>query len=217
MPRHARARSGRDLRRRAPRRPPYPRVLVVCEGSKTEVNYFEEIRQESRIPTLHVRVIHSPQGQEPQQIVEGAIEEFGKTKGFERVYAVFDRDEHLTYANAIAMAEARDGQLKNDEKAAVSFEAVVSVPSFELWLLLHFANIQAWLHRAEALQRLEQHLDGYEKGRKGTYAATVEHLLTATQRATALKGRYARLPGDDAYTDVHELVAVLRALKDAAP
>jgi hypothetical protein len=189
---------------------------VVCEGLKTEVNYFEEIRQEARIPTLHVRVIHSPQGQEPQQIVEGAIAEFGKTRGFERVYAVFDRDEHLTYANAIDMAEAHSGKLRNDEKVAVSFEAVVSVPSFELWLLLHFDNIQGWLHRAEALDRLKQHLQGYEKGRKGTYAATVEHLVTAMQRATALKGRFSRLPGNDAYTDVHELVKVLRALKDAA-
>lgn len=216
MARHGRARSGKDLRRKAPKRPPYPRVLVVCEGSKTEVNYFEEIHQESRIPTLHVRVIHSPQGQEPQQIVEGAIDEFGKSKSFERVYAVFDRDEHQTYANAIAMAEASNGNLKNEERAAVSFEAVVSVPSFELWLLLHFANIQAWLHRAEALQRLKEHLEDYEKGRKGTYAATIEHLPTATQRAAALKAQFSRLPGADAYTDVHELVATLRALKDAA-
>lgn len=214
MAKHPRARSGRDLKRKAPTRPPYPRVLVVCEGSKTEVNYFEEIRQESRLPTVHVQVIHSPNGQEPQQIVEGAVEVFGETKGFERVYAVFDRDEHLTYANAIAMAEARDGRLKNDEKAAVRFEAVVSVPSFELWLLLHFANIQAWLHRDEALARLRQHLPGYEKGNRGTYAATAEHLPTATQRATALKAQFARMPGEDAYTDVHELVATLRGLKN---
>lgn len=214
MAKHSRARSGRDLRRKAPTRPPYPRVLVVCEGSKTEVSYFEEIRQESRLPTVHVRVIHSPNGQEPQQIVEGAVEVFSKTRSFERVYAVFDRDEHLTYANAIAMAEARDGQLTNDEKSAVRFEAVVSVPCFELWLLLHFASIQAWLHRNEALARVRQHLPGYQKGSKGTYAATAEHLPTAMQRAMALKAQFARLPGEDAYTDVHELVAILRALKN---
>lgn len=113
-----------------------------------------------------------------------------------------------------AVRASRDGQLKNDEKAAVRFEAVVSVPSFELWLLLHFANIQAWLHRNEALTRLRQHLPGYEKGNRGSYAATVEHLPTATQRATALKAQFARLPGDDAYTDVHKLVATLRGLRD---
>lgn len=214
MARHSRARSGRDLKRSAPKRPPYPRVLIVCEGSKTEVNYFEEIRQESRLPTLHLKVMHSPNGTEPQQIVEGAEQEFLKTRGFECVYAVFDRDDHQTYANAIAMAEARnDGALKNDEKESVRFEAIVSVPSFELWLLLHFVNIQAWLHRDEALQRVKDHLPGYEKGRKGTFAATVANLAVASQRGAALKQQFQRLPGTDAYTDVHELVAALRALR----
>ncbi len=213
MARHSRARSGKDLRRKKPTRPPYDRVLIVCEGSKTEVNYFEEIRQEARIPTVDVRVIHSPLGTEPQQIVEGAEQEFKKTKAYEKVYVVFDRDQHQTYANAIDMAEARNGELKNDAKEAVTFQAVVSVPSFELWPLLHFENIQAWLHRDEALARLRLKLPGYEKGKSGVYAATVEHLPIAIARATALKEHFSRLPGTDAYTDVHELVEVLRALR----
>jgi hypothetical protein len=213
MAKHPRARNGRDLKRRAPKRPPYPRVLIVCEGAKTEVNYFEEIRQEARLPTVNVRVIHSPLGTEPQQIVQGAQEEFLKSTAFEKVYAVFDRDEHLTYANAIAMAEARDGKLKNDEKEPISFEAVVSVPCFELWLLLHFDSIMAPIHRREALERLQRHLTGYQKGNNGVYPATLANLDVATQRARVLKQRFSRLSGTDAYTDVHELVDVLRKLK----
>jgi hypothetical protein len=140
---HRRARSGRDLRRKAPKRPPYPRVLIVCEGARTEVNYFEEIRQEARLPTVNLRVIHSPLGTEPQQIVKGAEEEFLKSKAFEKVYAVFDRDKHLTYANAIAMAEARDGKLKNDEKKLLSFEAIVSVPCLALVQFAGLSTIQS--------------------------------------------------------------------------
>ncbi len=52
MVRHSRARSGRDLKRKTPNRPPYDRILIVCEGAKTEVNYFEEIRQEARLPMM---------------------------------------------------------------------------------------------------------------------------------------------------------------------
>lgn len=214
MAKNHRARSRRDLERKAAKRLPYERILIVCEGEKTEVNYFEEIRQESRLPTVNVRVIHSPLGTEPKQIVEGAEEEFLKSQAFDKVFAVFDRDQHLTYANAIAMAVARNKKLKNDEKKPVPFEAIVSVPCFELWLLLHFANIMAPMHRSVALAQLKQHLVGYEKGNNGTYAATSTHLTLATQRATALKERFSRLPGDDAYTDVHELVGVLRKLKD---
>jgi hypothetical protein len=211
---HRRARSGRDLRSKAPKRPLYPRVLIVCEGARTEVNYFEEIRQEARLPTVNLRVIHSPLGTEPQQIVQGAEEEFLKSKAFEKVYAVFDRDKHLTYANAIAMAEARDGKLKNDEKKLLSFEAIASVPCFELWLLLHFVNIRAPMHRHVALAQLQQHLVGYQKGNNGTYAATSANLAVATQRATVLKQQFSRLPGTDPYTDVHELVDVLSKLKN---
>lgn len=214
MARHSRARSGRDLKRKTPNRPPYDRILIVCEGAKTEVNYFEDIRQEARLPTVNVRVIHSPLGTEPQQIVQGAEEEFSKSHAFEKVYAVFDRDEHLTYANAIAMAEARNGKLKNEEKQSVSFQAIVSVPCFELWLLLHFANIMAPMHRSEALTQLQKHLAGYQKGSDGVYADTLAKLAVATRRATALKQQCSRLPGTDAYTDVHELVDVLRNLRN---
>jgi len=146
--------------------------------------------------------------------VEGAEKTFLKSKAFEKVYAVFDRDEHLSYANAIAMAEARDGKLKNDEKELVSFEAIASVPCFELWLLLHFNNIMAPIHRRQVLDRLREHLSGYQKGKNGVYAATLANLTVATQRATSLKQQSSRLPGTDAYTDVHELVDVLRKLKN---
>lgn len=211
MAKHSRARTGRDLRRKPPKRRAYPRVLIVCEGTKTEVNYFEEIRQKARIPSVHLQVISSSLGTDPQRVVEGAEKEFKKSKAFEKVYSVFDRDEHLSYANAIAMAEARNGKLKNDEKAPVSFEAIVSVPCFELWLLLHFVEVMAPIHRHDALVRLRQYLPEYEKADKDTYSATMANLAVATERATLLKRSFNRLPGEEPYTDVHELVAFLRS------
>jgi hypothetical protein len=211
--RSGRGRSGADYKRKGPKRPPFDRILVVCEGKKTEPNYLEEIRQRARISNMDLRVIHSKLGTEPQQIVESAEREFRQTLAYEKIYVVFDRDDHQTYANAIAMSEARDGRHKNDQKNKVGFEAVVSVPSFELWLLLHFADIQAWLHRDEALARLRTYLPGYEKGSAGVFKATESNLEIATDRGVALKARCARIPGDDAYTDVHELVATLRNLK----
>lgn len=214
MARNSRARNSKDLRRKGPKRLPYLRLLIVCEGAKTEVNYFEAIRQETRISSADIRIIHSPIGTEPQQIVEGAVKEFNKTKAYERVYAVFDRDDHRTYANAIAMADARNGKLKNNEKRPISFEAVVSVPNFELWLLLHFADIQAYMHRDEVIRKLMRHINNYEKGMTEIYAATADNLRTATDRASLLKQRFSRLPGNDAYTDVHELVAMLRDIKN---
>ncbi len=193
---------------------PYDRVLVVCEGAKTEPNYLHEIRRAERLASAYVRIIPSELGTDPLKIVESAIAEFERTRAFDRVFVVFDRDDHLGYANAIAKAQAKDKKLKNDEKKPVGFEAVVSVPSFELWLLLHFHDQQSWLHRDEALERLRQHIPGYAKGMGDTFAKTKAHLDVATARGANLKARNSRLPGDDeAYTDVHELVAALLALR----
>ncbi len=144
---------------------PYDRVLVVCEGAKTVMNYLHEIE---RLASAYVRIIPSELGTDPLKIVESAIAEFERTRAFDKVFVVFDRDDHLCYANAIAKAQAKDKKLKNDEKKPVGFEAVVSVPSFELWLLLHFHDQQVWLHRDEALDRLRQHIPGYAKGMDDT-------------------------------------------------
>src|SRR5690242_18450883 len=115
-----------------------------CEGKKTEEpSFFKVIWKEGRIPTAHVCVLPSQFGTQPSQIVEFVVAKFRETKGFEKMFAVFDRDDHTSYANAIVQAESLDGKLKNDENKQVIFRAIVSVPFFELWLLLHYVDIQA--------------------------------------------------------------------------
>jgi hypothetical protein len=136
----------------------------VCEGKKTEPNYFEEIRKEARLTTTDICVLYSKLGTQPLQVVEYAVTQFNqKEKEFEKIFAVFDRDDHYSYANAIARAESLDGKLENDEKKPVVFKAIVSVPSFELWLLLHYADIQSFHHRDCILHRLREHIPNYER------------------------------------------------------
>jgi hypothetical protein len=47
---HPYERNESRLSRRQGRKRPYDRMLIVCEGEKTEVNYFTAIRREKRIP-----------------------------------------------------------------------------------------------------------------------------------------------------------------------
>lgn len=166
--------------------------------------------------SANVRIIPSELGTDPLNIVKSAIVEFKKTSAFDRIFVVFDRDDHINYTDAIGKAEATDGKLKNDERQAVSFEAIVSIPSFELWLLLHFTDIQALFHRDEIMHRLRSKIPNYEKGLDDTFATTKAHLAIATQRAVALKRRNSRLADDVAYTDVHDLVAALLQLKSGS-
>lgn len=138
-------RQRRQLERKLNRRASYDRILIVSEGSKTEPNYFKEICAEYRLHSANVEVRPSAFGTQPLQVVEYARELFLqgdrhrriRPRVFEQVYAVFDRDDHPTFADALALSRNIDGTLRNDLKRPVQFRAIPSRPSFEFWLLLH--------------------------------------------------------------------------------
>ena len=69
QPKH---RQARDLKRRKEWHAPYQRVLIVCEGEKTEPLYLGEIRQEHKLASANVQVWPSALGTEPLQVVEYA-------------------------------------------------------------------------------------------------------------------------------------------------
>lgn len=214
-------RQRKQLERKLGRRASYDRILIVSEGSKTEPNYFREIRSAYRLHTANVEVQPSGLGTAPIQVVQyaQALFENGdrhkniQCRAFEKVYAVFDRDDHESYYEALALAESLDGRLKNDVKQAITFRAITSVPSFELWLLLHFEDIRAPLHRNEVLRRLRSHIPGYEKGAGNAFAFTKAHLDMATQRADALAERYNPRTEPEPFTAIVELVKLLVDLR----
>jgi len=216
MGKHRRQRVQDDFKRKKGNRPRFERVLIVTEGTKTEPNYFGEIRKEKRLGNAYIMVVPAD-GTTPLQVVESAEARFKENREYERVYAVFDRDSHpkASYDNALAKARALDGKLKNSEKQAVAFKAVPSVACFELWLLLHFANEQAYRDRTEIFRALRGHLPGYEKGNADSYAKTKQHLAVATARAVALRVRFTAEAGNEAYTNVDEVVGVLVGMRTA--
>lgn len=209
-------------RKKQGRRARCPRILIVCEGSKTEPNYFTEIRIGRRLPTANIAVLHSDLGTDPLQVVEYAKQVFEKgeprrrlePEAFDEIYVVFDRDDHEGYHGALARATALNNTLRNDENVRVPLKAVASVPNFELWLLLHFEDIQAPIHRNEVMRRLKRHIPGYEKGANNTFEATRANLAIATPRATALAARFTPHDEPEPYTDVHTLVERLIRLSE---
>jgi hypothetical protein len=214
-------RQKRQLERKLARRASYDRILIISEGSKTEPNYFKEIRAAYRLHTANVEVQPGELGTEPLQVVQYAKDLFEsgdrnkqiQPRAFEQVYAVFDRDDHRTYFDALQLAESLDGRLRNDNRQPVRFQAMASVPSFELWLLLHYEDIQAPVHRNEVMARLKHHIPGYEKGAGGSFATTANRLKVATQRAQALAEKFNAYSDPEPYTALHELVELLTTLR----
>lgn len=214
-------RQSQQLERKQGRRASHDRILIVSEGSKTEPLYFSEIRTAYRLHTANVEVRPSELGTAPIQVVQYAKDLFvGGDKhkniqpgAFEQVYAVFDRDDHDSYFEALKLAESLDGKLRNDARQAVTFKAIASVPSFELWLLLHYEDILAPRHRDEVLRRLKQHIPGYEKGAGGTFSITSERMETAMQRAQQLAIKFNAYSVPEPYTAIVELVKLLTTLR----
>jgi len=94
-----------------------------------------------------------------------------------------------------------------------TLKAFASVPSFELWLLLHFEDYFAPIHRHDVVKKLKKHIKNYEKGQKGLYLKTKVHIPKATTRAENLAAKNTAEDGDQPYTNIHELVAELHNIK----
>lgn len=217
-----RERQRKQLERKLGRRAGYDRILIVTEGTKTEPNYFGEIRSTFRLHTANVGIYPGALGTAPLQVVEYARQLFEEgdrhrhipPRAFDNVYAVFDRDAHVSYHDALTRAERLDGTLRNDNRQKVRFRAVASVPNFELWLLLHYENIQAPIDRHDALARLRQNFPGYEKGADNAFATTRPHLPDALERAAALAERHTARDEPESFTAVGQLVNLLINLRD---
>jgi hypothetical protein len=120
-------RSALSFKRREPPYLPQPRVLVLCEDSKSSKTYFEDAAKHFRSYAV-VEIAHCGHT-DPLGIVTEALR---REKNFEKVYCAIDRDSHQNWNDAREAA-------KGSQKVIV----IASYPCFEFWLLLHFKYSRA--------------------------------------------------------------------------
>jgi hypothetical protein len=209
----------RRLERKESNREPYDRILIVSEGSKTEPNYFKEIVQTFRLNTANVHIYPSKIGTNPLKVIEYCEQLFEegdnhlgiRKKSFDKIFAVFDRDDFKDFNSAILKAEAL--RLENDSGEIVFLNVIPSNPCFEIWLLLHFEKILHWIDRKEAYVRLKEKYPSYEKGATDVYSKTNKFYDAALKHSNLLIKRNKILGKNELYTKVGELVEVLINLK----
>ena len=200
---------GSSYLRRPASREPYDTVLIVCEGEKTEPNYFRDLMLTHRLSSANIVVV-SP-GADPVTLVEHARQ---RLADFDRVYCVFDGD------NAARAAHAADMIGTSAEGRAGKWHAIRSTPCFEMWLLLHFKYSTApfvktgKLSPADcAIAALKTHLPKYAKGHSGLYGRLSEKVVLAMANGRRLEKHNATTQSANPATQVHNLVDYLRALK----
>jgi hypothetical protein len=209
------AKKAKDLQRRASRRDAYKKILIVCEGEKTEPNYFEDAREHYRLNTVNVEV-RGDCGSDPMSIVDFARQRYREEKDagdpFEQVYCVFDKDGHGTYQQAL-------NTIASCRPQGVYF-AINSVPCFEYWLLLHF-GYTARPYTAlpgnssgnQVLTELRKYIPDYDKGNLKIFSALIGQLEQAKRFAERSLQDSLRNQTDNPSTHVHKLIQTLQDLK----
>ena len=171
------------------------RFLIVCEGKKTEPNYFRNFR----VPTVVIEI--KGLGTSPSNLVK-KTKELKCQEDYDQVWCVFDRDScpEDDFNNAIRKAE------KEKIKVAYSNEA------FELWYILHFEFVNTGIPRKNYKKKLTKLLGyQYHKNSDSIYDDLIDKQDNAIKNAANLLKQYnPQNPArDNPSTTVHLLVQEL--------
>ncbi|MDW8231085.1 MAG: RloB family protein [Saprospiraceae bacterium] len=101
----------------------------MCEGERTEPDYFNHLRRYFRLTTVEVEIVKGAGN--TLQLVKKACS-LAKKDEYDHVWVVFDKDDFPSDHFDQAVDEARSS----------GFEVAYSNQSFEYWLLLHFEDHQ---------------------------------------------------------------------------
>ena len=207
------ARHTQAMERKKAKRAPYDRVLIVCEGEKSEPHYLTELRDYYGLNTANIEV-DGDCGSSPMSVFNHAKQRYEdllhKGDNYDRVYCVIDKDKHPDYQQALeAIANA-------NPKGC--FYAINSVPCFEYWVLLHFIYTTQPFHATETKSICDCvcetlracYLPTYSKGGKGLFAQLLPQLEFAKANASRSLKEAERNHTDNPSTQMYELVVYLQ-------
>jgi hypothetical protein len=204
------ARDSKSFGRKPARYKPQPRVLVLCEDSKSSLLYLREAAQHFRV-LAQIEISH-PGKTDPKGIVNEAVK---RRSSLERVFCVIDRDAHQGFDEALQMATAGE------------VDTIVSYPCYEFWLLLHFRYTRAGyvaggVHSAadHVVQhvRAEAGMQDYAKGSSaGLFERLLERLPAACQRAEQSLQAAVVEDEPNPSTEMHRLIDAFKQLAELQP
>lgn len=142
----------RETKRQINVKPKRKRYLIVCEGEKTEPNYFEALKL--ALPRGVLEVVDFKilgEGFNTESLVKQAIKlriewESKSQKEVDKLWVVFDKDSFsvIDFNNAIQLCE-------NTPKT----EAAWSNEAFEIWYLLHFEFYNTGISRNSYKEKIQ--------------------------------------------------------------
>jgi hypothetical protein len=185
-----------DLRRRVDTREELWSVLVVTNGNRTEVDYFEALKKEPWVIADKVKVKF--EHGDPAAVVLRAAR-IRDDSAYDEAWVVCDVDD-FDVRSAITDAAVREVGL------------TLSVPSFEVWLILHVSDgCPGFNNAAQVEGHLEKLLPNWEKT-----ALRFSDFRDGVFDAVARAKRLGNPPEANPSTAVWQLVESLRAVPGSA-
>ena len=189
------------------------KFLIVCEGEKTEPNYFRAfIERLSEVKEIKVTGCGCSTCQliiEAKKLREKLERE--RMVPFDRVWLVFDKDDFKDFNKAIADAK------KEGMNCAWSNQA------FELWYVLHFQYLDTGVDRKQYIEMIEDKVRKasksktfkYKKNDEGFYQILQEHgdeeqAIKRAQKLRKIRGEKKNYATHNPRTEVDLLVDELR-------
>ncbi len=168
----------KEEKRKEATKPKRKYFLIVCEGEKTEPNYFKALKEDLHKGKIEIVDIKGL-GKNTKSIIKDAKrfrKEYEKNnlRKLDQVWAVFDRDSFpaQNFNDAINIAENSKPKIK----CAWTNEA------FELWYLLHFHFYNTAMSRTQYKNKIEKALSEkmdttfkYLKNNKEMYSLLKEY------------------------------------------
>ena len=211
-----RERTANDFKRKKatrnnPSRQPQPRILIVCEDSKSSAFYLEELAKDLGLNAVTVEGERC--GSALSSVLQFAQEQYANSvkdrNDYDRVYCVFDRDRHDCFDATVQSISQKN-----------KFFAITTTPCFEFWLLLHFP-LKAKPYNATqdksscdcANDDLRLHWADYGKSKRGIYMFTKDKTQTAVANGKQLANENLKTGSNNPQTNMHELIEYLQSIK----
>ena len=162
--------------------------LIVTEGTQTEPQYFEGLKNNINRKQLNrIQLEIKGTGNNTVKLFYAAKNMVKKSpNGYSHVWLVYDRDdfssENFNKVQALCDHE--------NEKSDTEYHAIWSNECIELWFLLHFSYMHSNIHRTEYFPKLSAFLGEngeYKKNRSDIFEILLPHLDDAIKNARKLE------------------------------
>lgn len=204
-----------DLKRSKESREPYDKVLIVCEGEKTEPYYLTALRDHFKLSQANIRIDPNSDSS-PISVVNYAKELIKQSEKdpYDNVFCVIDRDRHTSFDTAIT-------QINSFRNKHTKLHSIVSNPCFEYWILLHFTYTTKLFGTSgdspcmDLIKNdLKIYLPDYEKGDKAIMPPIIKAGLEMAVANAKRANEVAEKNGTDTpTTQMDKLVEYLKNLK----